>query len=308
MDITVILCTYNRSESLGRALVSIAASTFSHPVEWEILVVDNNSRDQTRSVVEGFAAQYPVRVRYVFEPQQGLSHARNTGIRESRGRILAFTDDDVTVDPAWLQNLTGALQNVEWVGVSGRTLPAGTPAIPSWLAIEGPYGMGGPICALYDFGDLAREIQEPPYGANMAYRREMFETYGGFRADLGRKPGSLLSLEDTEFGRRLLKAGKRLCYEPTAVVHHEVAQDRLNEAYLLAWWCDYGRALIRVRGPGQSVLGMPRPLLKILKYATLDIPKWIWRWIRTGNPQRKFYCKCRVWVTIGQIKECWCLL
>ncbi|MGC2247271.1 MAG: glycosyltransferase, partial [Terriglobales bacterium] len=85
MRIALILCTYNRCEFLAKALDSIAASILPESVEWEVFVVDNNSSDQTREVVEGFCHRYPERFRYVIERQQGLSSARNAGIRESQG-------------------------------------------------------------------------------------------------------------------------------------------------------------------------------------------------------------------------------
>src|SRR5579863_10079992 len=104
MDISVILCTYNRCDDLTQALAGLAASRMPQSVDWEVLVVDNNSKDRTRSVVEEFSSVYP-RFRYLFEGQQGLSNARNAGIAAARGRVLAFTDDDVIIDPGWLLNL-----------------------------------------------------------------------------------------------------------------------------------------------------------------------------------------------------------
>jgi len=193
MKITVILCTHNRCRSLSHALESVAATTFSDPVEWEVVVVDNNSKDQTRDVIEDYCRRYPGRFRYVFEPHQGLSHARNAGIREARGDVLAFMDDDVRVEPTWLQNLTAALDKGEWVGAGGRTVPANTFTLPDWLALDGSYSMMGILYAHFDLGDKARELDRAPYGANMAYRKEMFEKYGGFRTDLGRCAGSMLS-------------------------------------------------------------------------------------------------------------------
>src|SRR5580704_1493640 len=109
MRITVILCTHNRCRSLAKALESVAASQLSTSTDWEVLVVDNNSSDQTREAVETYCRRYPVRFRYVFEPQPGKSYALNSGIREALGEILAFMDDDVTVEPTWLQNLTANL-------------------------------------------------------------------------------------------------------------------------------------------------------------------------------------------------------
>ena len=116
MKITVILCTYNRCTILAKALNSVAASRLPESIEWEVLVVDNNSSDRTREVVEDYCRRFPGRFRYLFEPQQGLSYARNAGIREGRGYVLAFMDDDVTVEPEWLQNLTACLQDGEWAG------------------------------------------------------------------------------------------------------------------------------------------------------------------------------------------------
>src|ERR1039458_3873680 len=111
MKISVILCTYNRCQSLPKALNSIAVQTIPDSVDWEVVVVDNNSKDQTRAVVEEFSRQYPGRFRYVFQSQQGLSNARNAGIREAQGDVLAFMDDDVTVEATWLQSLTGSLHD-----------------------------------------------------------------------------------------------------------------------------------------------------------------------------------------------------
>lgn len=303
MKITVILCTHNRCRSLSHALESVAATTFSDPVEWEVVVVDNNSKDQTRDVIEDYCRRYPGRFRYVFEPHQGLSHARNAGIREARGDVLAFMDDDVRVEPTWLQNLTAALDKGEWVGAGGRTVPANTFTLPDWLALDGSYSMMGILYAHFDLGDKARELDRAPYGANMAYRKEMFEKYGGFRTDLGRCAGSMLSNEDTEFGRRLIAGKERLRYEPSAVVYHPAPDSRIQKEYFLTWWFEYGQALVREWGRGPAVLGIPRPYLKILQLGTIVMAQRMGRWILTLNPRRRFYYKCLVWLTAGEIRE-----
>src|SRR5208282_3321540 len=168
MDITVILCTYNRCESLARALDSVAAQILPESIEWEVLVTDNNSNDQTRDVVKDRCHRYPGHFRYLFESQQGKSHALNAGIREARGDILAFTDDDVTVEPTWLHDLTAALHTGEWGGAGGRTLPERTFLPPRWLSLEGRYALG-PLAA-FDRGLVAGELTEPPVGNNMAFR------------------------------------------------------------------------------------------------------------------------------------------
>ncbi|MGA2593415.1 MAG: glycosyltransferase [Bryobacteraceae bacterium] len=295
LQISVILCTYNRYQSLAKALDSVAASSLSSQIEWEVLVVDNNSSDQTREVVESVCSRYPGRFRYVFELQQGKSHALNAGIREASGDILAFMDDDVVVEPTWLRNLTAALEDVNWAGAGGRILLEQSFSPPRWLSLNGRYGMGG-ILALFDLGDVARELDQPPYGTNMAFRRSIFEKYGGFRIDLGPRPGSEIRGEDTEFGRRIMLAGERLRYEPSAVVHHAVPQSRRQKKYFLKWWFDLGRSAIR-EGPRPDVwhLGIPRTIAG-------SVPVML-RWMLALNPQRRFYCKTRIWLAAGQIAE-----
>jgi glucosyl-dolichyl phosphate glucuronosyltransferase len=302
MKITVILCTYNRCRILANALESVAASELPSSVEWEVLVVDNNSRDQTREVVQGFCARYPGRFRYLFEPQPGKSFALNSGVQQAHGEILAFMDDDVTVEPTWLKDLTAGLDGTEWVGSGGRILPEKDFSPPYWLALEGPFKMGG-ILALFDQGDQAGMLNLAPYGTNMAFRKEMFGKYGGFRTDLGPTPGSEIRNEDTEFGRRLMDAGERLRYEPSAVVYHEVPQNRLRKSYFLTWWFDYGRAEIRVKTKRPDFWGIPRPCISIANRLLRILPKRTMLWLRASNPQHRFFNKCWVWVTMGEIAE-----
>ena len=298
MRVSVILCTYNRCESLRTALQSVAACRFPDPASWEVLVVDNNSKDQTRAVVEEFVRQYPGRFRYLFEPQPGKSHALNSGIQEARGDILAFMDDDVTVDPGWLQTLTNVLQSPEFAGVGGRILPERSFAPPAWLSMENRYALA-PL-AIFDLGTEAHQLPEPPFGTNMAFRKEMFVKYGGFRKDLGPRPGSEIRGEDTEFGDRILLAGERLWYEPAAVVYHSLPANRLRKEYFLKWWYDKARADLRAdpdfNKPRLRFAGAP-----LVFYRRLIA--WALRWMFSFQSARRFSCKLKVWMKIAEISE-----
>jgi glycosyltransferase involved in cell wall biosynthesis len=298
MEITVILCTFNRSQTLARALESVAASALTNTVEWEVLVVDNNSSDQTRGVVEEFCCRYPGRFRYLLEPQQGLSNARNAGVREAQGDVLAFMDDDVTVEPMWLQNLTEPLHDTKWAGCGGRICLEQKFSLPRWLLLEGPYSMGGQLAALFNIGDEPRELDRPPHGTNMAFRKIMFEKYGSFRTDLGRCGESLIGQEDTEFGERLLAAGEHLWYSPSAVVYHPVQEERLTREYFLAWWFACGRATIRQRGRRPGKWGIPRYYFSMGMVALSAL-----RWICTLNQPRRFFWKCRASMYAGKVIE-----
>ena len=300
MKVTVILCTYNRCSSLATTLDSLAGQKLPHSVEWEVLVVDNNSNDRTREVVEKFIQTHSVRFRYLFEPVQGLSYARNAGIREAEGNVLAFVDDDVTVESTWLQNLTVPLHMSQWGGIGGRILPARTFSPPPWLGLKERYALA-PL-AIFDLGADARQLTEPPFGANMAYRKEMFQKHGNFRTDLGRCGDSMLSNEDTEFGYRLLSAGERLSYEPSAVAYHFISENRVQKKYFLRWWFDKARADVRQFGiPSDTrwfVVGIPLYLFRRLAV-------WSVRWIAAVDPSLRFSNKIKTWSVVGQILECY---
>jgi glucosyl-dolichyl phosphate glucuronosyltransferase len=299
MKITVIICTCNRCQDLPNALDSVAQSIVPTSTEWEVLVLDNNSRDQTREVVEDFGRRYPNRFRYLFEPRQGKSYALNLGIQEARGDVLAFVDDDVTVESNWLWNLTAGLCSGEWAGAGGRTLPQWPCAPPSWFPEKN--WLGKAPLVMFDLGLEAGPLIDPPFGVNMAFHRRVFAKYGGFRTDLGPgTSGKIRNNEDTEFGRRLLAGGERLKYEPTAVVHHPVPQNRLQRSYFLTWWFNKGRSDIREAGVAADtkwfVSGVPLYLLRRLALGTV-------RWMVTLEPSQRFAYRLTVWLLAGTVLE-----
>ncbi len=300
MKVTVILCTFNRSERLRNALRNLALSDVSELFQWTVLVVDNNSRDDTREVVEEFCTRFPNNFQYRFEPRQGKSFALNTGIREASGDVLAFMDDDVEVDRFWITRLAGSLRDSNWSGVGGRILPEQGFALPPWLNKDEKDALA-PL-ALFDMGDEAREIHEAPFGANMAFRSEMFQKHGQFRTDLGPQPGSEIRNEDTEFGLRLLSAGERFWYEPSAVVYHEMPAARICKRYFLTWWFDKARADVRQNGVPQEakwrIGGVPVYLFRRLL-------RWGVQWMFSVRTSRRFSCKTKLWTVSGTIAECY---
>lgn len=300
MKITVILCTYNRCESLRVALESVAQSSMPQSVEWELLLVDNNSNDQTRAVLEEFKAKYPGRFRYLFEPKPGKSHALNSGIQATDSDVLAFMDDDVIVEPTWLANLTSVLNDQSYAGVGGRIVPQWKCSPPNWLPAQEKYGLAPLV--MFDLGNQAGPLHEAPFGTNMAFQRSVFDRHARFRTDLGPRPGSEIRSEDTEFGQRLLNAGERLYYQPSAVVYHEVAQKRLTKKFFLKWTFDKARADIREFGvqPGTRWFAAGVPLYLFRRLAV-----WILRWIASINPGARFSRKLKVWSTAGAIRECY---
>jgi len=263
-------------------------------------VVDNNSRDRTRDVVADFCQRYPGRFRYLFESHPGKSYALNSGIAQAQGDIVAFMDDDVTVEPTWLQNLTAPLLKEKWAGCGGRILPVWNCTRPRWLPDAGHRTLA-PL-AVFDLGLEAGPLAEAPFGTNMAFRKAVLAKYEGFRTDLGPRPGNEIRNEDTELGKRLLAAGEQLWYEPSAIVHHAVQQNRLRKEYFLTWWFDKARADILEFGlpPGIKLVVAGIPLIFFRRLAV-----WTARWMLAVGPSRRFSNRLNVWWAAGQIVECY---
>lgn len=300
MNVTLVVCTFNRPQSLSEVLDRIAVQDVPSCVSWEVVVVDNNSTDGTREVIEEFSRRFEGRFRYVFEGRQGLSFARNAGIRKSRGDVVAFTDDDVTIGPDWLWSLTSNLLNGEWAGAGGRIVPIWAKQLPAWMSIDDSHTMG-PF-ALFDLGEEAGELYRPPYGANMAFHRTTFEKFGVFRTDLGRSAGDSCGGEDTEFSGRLLAGGGRLRYEPRAEVFHPAPESRMTKKYVLQWWFWFGYGeVVQLGRPSDARLmlfGIPLNLFR-------RIVRWALQWIVTLDPPRRFACRRSVWYIAGIIFACY---
>jgi glycosyltransferase involved in cell wall biosynthesis len=258
MDVTILICTYNRAAMLGSTLDSIAALRTPEAVSWEVLVVDNNSTDHTRAIVERRQGSFSAPLRYAFERRQGKSFALNSGFGLAGGAIIAYTDDDVRLPPDWLERAVRPLlecADIAYTGGPVRPMWEATP--PRWLE---PFGNLGGTIAVKDHGPspfVFEERRKTPLGVNMAVRRELVERVGGFRVDLGRTGGSLLGQEQAEFFYRTREAGARGLYVPDMVLEHHVPARRLTHAYFRRWWYWKGISQARVhRIHGRTELGV----------------------------------------------------
>ncbi|MDY6939717.1 MAG: glycosyltransferase family 2 protein [Cyanobacteriota bacterium] len=233
-QISAIICTHNRDRYLGAAIDSLLAQDFDN---FEVVIVDNASTDGTRSVVE---ARLPhPKLRYVWEPQVGLSVARNTGAIESQAPIIAYLDDDAVASPTWLRVLDRAYRDRQKLAVAGGKVtllwPEGTQP-PKWLSA----GLAGNLGA-YDLGSEPVEIQTPgltPRGLNYSIRRTFLEQIGGFDTNLGRVGKRLLSNEELFVTEKALDLGWQVAYLPAAQVAHNVSPERLHRSWFLqrGWW------------------------------------------------------------------------
>ena len=298
-DISVIICTYNRAESLAVVLEDLEKQNENMlNISWELVLVDNNSTDRTKELVEDYKRKNIYCIKYLFESIQGKSFALNTGVQAANGNIIVFTDDDVRIDPSWLWKIKEVFNEYDCAGVGGRIVATWTFEKPKWLHTEGPNRLMGAIVQ-FDKGDKCCELQDMPFGANMAFKREIFEKYGMFRLDLGLWPGSKIGYEDTEFTLRVKKGGEKIIYAPDAIVYHPVEKSRANKKYYQSWYFGFGGAQVRTNALPKGTIfyfGVPRYYFKNIAIATI-------RWIFTYNLNKRFFNKLMVYVQAGQIAE-----
>ena len=304
-DISIILCTYNRASRLASVLDALAKLEAAAGLSHEILVVDNNSYDGTRAVVDAAMTARPG-IRYAFESRQGLSWARNKGIEEARGGLVAFTDDDVVVDPGWLSALARAYRQHPQVGFGGKILPVWDFIPPPWFVGSGPFNMlRGGVVVGHDLGDEPLEYREgmmTPVGANMAFRREAFARHGLFRTDLGKTGKKAFFGEDAEFCGRLLRAGEKLLYLPQAVIRHPVDREKMTRRHFAVSFFNIGRSIGRRNDyPKNTVryLGIPRYLVRMLMIQASQGFKALAR----GKSAEAFHHKLESLRLLGQILE-----
>jgi glucosyl-dolichyl phosphate glucuronosyltransferase len=289
------MSTYNRGALLEDALRSVLAQDPASTPPFEFLVVDNNSTDQTRETIARFAAA-DSRVQYVFEPQQGVSFGRNAGIRRARAALIAFTDDDVRVEKDWVAAILRAFaEHPDADVVGGRVLPVWPAAPPAWLTRD----HWAPL-ALADYGDapVAVTTTNPIclVGANIAFRRDVFDSVGVFAADFQRVKDGIGSLEDHEFLLRVLRSGRTGIYDPRLMVRAEVQSNRLECAYHRRWHTGHGHfhALMRSeemeRTHVGTLFGVPGHLYR---QVLGDLVGWV-RAKAAGDPARAFHHEFRL--------------
>ena len=229
MELSIIISTYNNATSLVRTLESVAKQDY-YKKAWECVVVNNNSTDDTAERVLAFVEAHPeLNIRVVEEPQQGLSYARNRGIAESKGQVIAFIDDDETINEGFVSAYIDLFRNHGAFVGSGVLKVCYDSKRPKWMShytekmIANPFDLGDEIVTV--------TTKITPTGGNMAFNREVFNLYGNFDTNLGRKGEVLFGGEENDMFDRIRNLGERVFYTPHAIAYHHIADRKLTSEY-----------------------------------------------------------------------------
>ena len=227
LRLTLLIPTHNRSAELVQALESVARQDLD-PALWECVVIDNASTDDTPEAVERFAAAHPtLRLRRVYEPQAGVSHARNRGLHEATTELIASIDDDERINEGFLSAYLRFFDEHPGANVAGGRIIAEYPCgRPRWMSYWPEQAIANPI----DCGEAVRPFpaRRLPGGGNMAFRRATALRYG-FATELGRVGGRPLGGEENDFFARLRADGETLWYVPQAVMWHIIPPEKLTD-------------------------------------------------------------------------------
>jgi glycosyltransferase involved in cell wall biosynthesis len=264
--ITVAVITYNRSRFLKETLAGLVKQDYPSAL-WELLVIDNNSTDDTAEVVASFMSAPPF-PRRVVETRQGLDHGRNRAISEAMGEIIVLADDDILMPSDWLSKLVApfASEKAHTIGVvGGEVIPVFPDGLPKWME-----GAHRPLSFRKDAGVLPAD--QSPMGANFAFPKWVFAKLGTFRTELDRQGTSLFGGGDTEMIRRVRASGLEVWFVPEAKVFHQMPASRLSMDYAMRHAFDSARSrvvdeagIIAASGRSAAPFYISRAVASILK-------------------------------------------
>ena len=245
MKITVAICTWNRSELLKQTLERFLQLKVPKDLQWEIVIVDNNSTDDTQQVIEQFTKNLPVV--YVFEAQQGHSVSRNTAIANASGTHIIWTDNDVLVSPNWLAAYAeGFSKHPDVSFFGGQIDPVFETAKPKWLAEM--WEKCKAAFATRNLGDQEVELnaERLPYGANFAIKTAVQKEFR-YDTQFGRKASGMLGDDEIAVLQRVANAGHKGVWLPKAGLQHFVPNDRITERYVIDYFICQGQTNVMKR-------------------------------------------------------------
>ena len=298
--ISVAICTWNRADSLRETLSGLSSLVVPKGLSWELLVVNNNSTDQTERVIEDFKERLPLRA--IFEPKPGLSNARNAAVDNVRGEFVLWTDDDVTVDPHWLDVHFDAFERFpDAVVFGGRVVPRFEGGILPWVSEAWPLVRGA--FAERELGpEIARlpvDGDQWPFGANFAVRMAD-QVRHRYDPDLGYSRGALVGGEELRVMSALLGEGKKGYWLPGSLVYHRIEPFRQTIAYIRKFFVGQGLMQAKLGASEQPGTGCPRWLYRQWLQAEVR-----WRFARMTAPPLRWVGGCReASKLLGRIQSC----
>jgi glycosyltransferase involved in cell wall biosynthesis len=266
-----------------------------------VIIIDNNSTDQTENICRNFLNSNDVRnFLYFKETSQGNTYARNRGIKESRGQYIAFIDDDAMASEDYCDQIIHFFdRNPDISVIGGRITPVYEQIEPEWMS-----RFLWPLVAGLDMGEKSRPFKKSKYplGANMAFRAEVFKKYGNFDENIGKRPGRLEGGDEKEFIYRLRMNNLKIFYVPEMQVNHIIPESRLQKYYIRGQAMGVGSSEIkRLKGKNlvQWIVKIVDELIKIGGTFVLAL----FYFLTFKSEKGRMLLRFRFWVLRGYFKK-----
>jgi len=314
-SVTILICTYNRATLLRETLAAMQQMKQPDDCAVDIIIVDNNSTDDTAVAVAQAARQTRFPITLLQERKQGKSFALNTGLRVATGDVLALTDDDVLPALDWLVKMVDDFRTQDVTFVFGKVLPRWSATPPPELLLPAAQAIWGPL-AIVDYGDEPQDYridstgQRLPIGANIGFLRSALLQIGGWRTDLGKVNNTLISGEDHEIFARLRRHGLYTgYYDPAVSVRHYVPASRLTRRYFRKWFYWSGKThalMLDELFPELNMATVPR-IARIPRFACRQAFNQLLRYFTTrhGDPLTGMIEELRLLQYLGLFVQCW---
>lgn len=295
IEISAVLCTYNREKYLPKALESLANQTFSTE-KFEIVLINNNSTDSTDKICEEFCLAHPeIHFKYFVEKQQGLSFARNRGIEESEAKLITYIDDDAWLDELFLENVVNFMnENSEVASVGGKILLDYEAEEPKWMNKYIASLLG---YFVYSEKTEAFSKSNFPRGSNMTFKKDVFDVVGGFNTELGRIGRSMGGGEEKDIYQRIYSSNFIVYNLPSAIVHHAVPLFRTERDFIRKQAIGVGSSE-RIRVKGDFSASLVRFWQEFYKWLASIVLFFLYN-LELKPAKAKMIVRIRWWISTG---------
>jgi len=288
----LIIPTFNRSKSLKKTLTGIQELSLDSQHSYEVVIVDNNSTDNTKEMVQQFSGKSWIGIKYLLEEKKGKINAIHKAVDHAKGDVLVFTDDDVTFDQNWLKIIAENFRDKLIHCVTGKIIPVYEEEKPCWYSEKLSTVLG-----LVDYSGEKRKTDQIT-GANFAILKSVFEQVGGFTVYDG------LINEDTFLTKKLLKGGFNIIYDPRMVVYHHFQKEKFTKEYFRRWYWLSGRSIAVIHK--EKDLSLKRNIAGVpfwrIKEASQHFQKML---INFFNEKERFYYELQFRRLCGFIGQRW---
>lgn len=287
--VSIIIPTYNRAKMLGMTVESFVKQNYPKD-QFELIIADNNSRDETKDVIAEWQSKSSVAIRYIFEKRQGVHYARNSAAKLAKGDILYFTDDDMLADEELIKNLIRTFSmDYNVASATGKVLPKWEVTPPEWIL---------KLCNNYllSLNDRVEQLIISPndvgvFSCHQAVLKDVFFKSGGFNPE--NTAGEWIGDGETGLNIKIKELGYSFAYNGESVIYHMIPSSRMTQSYLNKRMANQGNcdSYTEYRKYNYNEIQLALQIFKYIIHISCDFLRLVPRWILQRDSWRLFLAR-----------------